>query len=208
MALLATCQQAAPLRKISYREGTICARACVCVFVCALQTLTVNDKWQSIRARVPMFLGKGSSCSTRSNAWDVTRGGCQKPSPTTMNFELSLYICDNDIRYSHIEKRLGLTLKNSLPALPLPMSPVCVCEWEQGPLRALMTADDRLRRMALWLMKAAATLRTKGGEVRLWPGGPKRTEDKANDTATSTFNTCLTNTLEDREELWNTTQLK
>lgn len=164
MALLATCQQAAPLRKISYREGTVCARACVCVSVRALQTLTVNDKWPSIRARVPMFLGKGSPCSTRSNAWDITRGGCQKPSPTTMNFELSLYICGwNDIRHSHTAKHLGLTLKNSLPAPPLPMSPACVCEWEQGPLGALMTADDRLRRMALWLMKAAATLRTTGG---------------------------------------------
>lgn len=96
------------------------------------------------------------------------------------------------IKDFHVMKHLGLTLKNSLCCVTLVC--VCVCEQEQGPLRALMTADDRLRRAALWLMKAAATLMQWEG-VRLWPGGPQRTRDNANDTAISPFNTCLANTL-------------
>lgn len=56
------------------------------------------------------------------------------------------------------------------------------------------------------LMKAAATLRnTEGGGLRLRLGGPKRSQDKANDTASSTFNTCLASTALER---WNTTQEK
>ena len=66
------------------------------------------------------------------------------------------------IKDSHVVKHLGLTLKDSLCCVTLVC--VCVCEQEQGPLGALMTADDRLRRAALWLMKAAATLRQ-------WEGG-------------------------------------
>lgn len=56
------------------------------------------------------------------------------------------------------------------------------------------------------LMKAAATLRnTEGGGVRLRLGGPKHSQDKANDTASSTFNTCLASTTLER---WNTTHEK
>lgn len=56
------------------------------------------------------------------------------------------------------------------------------------------------------LMKAAATLRnTEGGGVRLRLGGPKHSQDKANDTARSTFNTCLASTTLER---WNAGTLR
>ncbi len=178
-------------------SGDIVSERGICVCVWGFVCVCYHRSWSMTNSNqlgcVLTFLGKGSFSLTRSKTSDKCTASKNKLSrrinESRRKCLLFSEICGWNIKDPQVRTYFGLTLKTSLCCVTCVCA--CVCEWEQGPLWALMTADDRPRRTALWLMKAAATLR----QVRLWRGGPRPTEDNTNDTAISPFNTCLANTL-------------